>query len=452
MWDAPASNAGIEEIHLFRKSGDHTTVTDMDAFRTEAEQIATVSVDVVQYTDAQVASGTYTYGAFSYNSAGYGPGDLTDGAVEVQASGNTQKFLDLGLLAPTFDASSGGTCEVSGGQEGTPVPATLYCPDLDYGGFLQSTFYHEPYFHVTRFRSSVYDYAVLDDWYHVAFTRGSNDDLGTGAMYINGELISVGTLMDTIGSNGNLSIGALNASSWSPDQTFNGRIDQPAVWSRALSNEEMASIYNEGNGLAHSDWSDSLKQGSDFVGEFTEELGLVYDGNTATQYGECTNLATGESFRNNIEETNRHNNSSDSRPYTVEGGKVSPHAFTPCYFDELVYPLTGTNQEAVNFCAENAQNTQRIILGQVHMNGNDLGLGPWTLSAWVSPHGLGYGKHQRLVLQNDDGITPITYEGEQYFEDSGTIFSDYSGYSGGNAYANFRVAFTGLVKPSDIGL
>ena len=449
MWDAPASNAGIEEIHLFRKNGDHTTVTDMDAFRTGAEQIATVSLGAVQYTDAQVASGTYTYGAFSYNSAGYGPGDLTDGAVEVQASGNTQKFLDLGLIAPTFDTSSGGTCEVSGGQEGTPQdPATLYCPDLDYGGFLQSTFYHDPYYHVTRFRSSVYDYAVLDDWYHVAFTRGSNDDTGTGAMYINGELISVGTLMDSIGTNGSLTIGALNASSWQPDQTFNGRIDQPAIWSRALSSEEMASIYNEGNGLAHNAWSDSLKQGSDFVGEFAEELGLGSDG--TTEYGECTNLATGESFRQNIIETKEINGPSDSRPYTVAGGKVSPHAFTPCYFDELVYPLTGTNQEAINFCTEDAQNTQRIILSDVHMNNNDLGLGPWTLSAWISPHGLGYGYHQRLMLQDQN--TRITYEGEEYFEDSGVIFSDYSGYSGGNAFANFRVAFTGLVKPSDIGL
>lgn len=442
LWDSPASTAGIDELHLFRKNGDHTAQSDMDVFRDGANQVATVSIGATTYTDVQVSVGTFTYGVFAYNSAGYGPGDLTDSVVTVEEPVDEleEDFIQLGLSTPTFDESSGGTCEISQGQSGTPDPATLYCPDLDYGGFLQATYYHSPYYFVTRFRSSVYNQEVLDDWYHVAFTRGANDDASTGAMYINGNLISVGTLMNSIGrTNNHVIFGAMAQSSWTPDNIFNGRMDQPCVWEqRALSTAEIKEIYNSGNGLAYDSWSAGVKNGATFVAEFNEDIG--FDG---TQYGDVVNLVDGVSFRDTYVKSHAGSNG-QHRSFTPHSGKVSSLAFSPVYIDDLIYPLTITNAEAQATAARYVHQPQWIEADY------SLQEGPYTLSAWVSPHGLPYGKNTTDILKGTP--SKFTFEGEEYMQVNGTVFSDYSGYSNGNAFANFAVNFNGKVTLSDVGL
>jgi hypothetical protein len=59
----------------------------MDAFRTDASLVASESVGSAnasqEYIETDVPTGEYTYGAFSKNSGGFGPGDLTDSTITV---------------------------------------------------------------------------------------------------------------------------------------------------------------------------------------------------------------------------------------------------------------------------------------------------------------------------------------------------------------------------------
>ena len=86
-WTNPASVDDIDTIEVYRKTGDHTAVTDMDAFRSGATLAASVAVGTAsttqEYTENDVAAETYTYGAFSKNAGGFGPGDLTDATIVV---------------------------------------------------------------------------------------------------------------------------------------------------------------------------------------------------------------------------------------------------------------------------------------------------------------------------------------------------------------------------------
>jgi hypothetical protein len=341
------------------------------------------------------------------------------------SSPGVKTFAELNLTPPTFNESSGGTCESSGGQAGTPDPATLYCPDLDYGGFLQSTFYHSPYAYRTSFRSSVYVDAVLDDWYHITFTRSAD----TGAMYINGELISVGTLMNSIGrTNNNFYLGCVKASSWTPDYFFNGKLDQIGLWDRALDSAEVSQLYNSGTGLPHTSWDAALKTDTSYVLEFDQDIGL----SSGSSYGTLTNSADGSDVTSLIK-----NQQSSARSFMQTGGKISNYAFTPVYEDDLVYPIQDT--AAASAAAARYRPAQYMIIPET------LGYAdPWSLSVWVSPHGLGYGK--QTAEQIAGTTSAFTYDNESWRSTYGVLFSDYSGYSNGNALANFSISFNGKFR------
>ena len=77
-WGNPADSSGIVGNYIYRKTGDHTTVTDKAAFRTGAVNVGSVGPDVAEFVDVAVPDGEYTYGVFSYNESGCGPGDLAD--------------------------------------------------------------------------------------------------------------------------------------------------------------------------------------------------------------------------------------------------------------------------------------------------------------------------------------------------------------------------------------
>jgi len=95
-------NANIDEIHIFRLNGDQSATYPLNNGIVSADQ-ATAFVNAYSaensgsitpinssdsttldyaalgqatYSDESVASGTYTYGVFSKNVAGYGPGDV----------------------------------------------------------------------------------------------------------------------------------------------------------------------------------------------------------------------------------------------------------------------------------------------------------------------------------------------------------------------------------------
>lgn len=82
-WDSPENLTGIEALHIYRKSGDHSDVTDLALFRAGAVLVGSVSADATEYVNTQVSLGSFTYGVFSHNSSGYGPGDLANEVFEV---------------------------------------------------------------------------------------------------------------------------------------------------------------------------------------------------------------------------------------------------------------------------------------------------------------------------------------------------------------------------------
>lgn len=87
-WTNPATVGDIDTIEVYRVSGDSTGVSDMEAFRASAgNPVASVAVGAAgatqETTEQDVPTGEYTYGAFSKNAGGFGPGDLTDTTIVV---------------------------------------------------------------------------------------------------------------------------------------------------------------------------------------------------------------------------------------------------------------------------------------------------------------------------------------------------------------------------------
>ena len=87
-WTNPATVSDIDTIDLFRKAGDHTASSISDAdFRSGADTVSSEAVGAAnasqEYTENNVAAGEYTYGAYSKNAGGYGPGDRTDSTIVV---------------------------------------------------------------------------------------------------------------------------------------------------------------------------------------------------------------------------------------------------------------------------------------------------------------------------------------------------------------------------------
>jgi hypothetical protein len=92
----------------------------------------------------------------------------------------------------------------------------------------------------------------VDTWYHLAWTfTGSNS-----TCYLNGN--SVGTI--TKGS-GNASETAFRIGWYGigDERYWNGYIDEFGIWSRALTSDEISTLYNSGNGLQYPFTTTSIK-------------------------------------------------------------------------------------------------------------------------------------------------------------------------------------------------
>ncbi len=85
----------------------------------------------------------------------------------------------------------------------------------------------------------------LNTWHHLLIRRTS----GTYELFFNNGLIA--TAYSTAGSSSTapLLIGRRNAAD-GRNFSLNGRIDEVAIWSRSLANEEIETLYNGGQGLA----------------------------------------------------------------------------------------------------------------------------------------------------------------------------------------------------------
>ncbi|MFA5357396.1 MAG: LamG domain-containing protein [archaeon] len=80
---------------------------------------------------------------------------------------------------------------------------------------------------------------ITEKWYQIVLTYGGGNDVNT---YVNGEFkqtVSLGGIpLNT--ANSNLTIGRFTTST---DKYFNGTLDEISIWSRALSQEEIRTLY-----------------------------------------------------------------------------------------------------------------------------------------------------------------------------------------------------------------
>jgi hypothetical protein len=71
-------------------------------------------------------------------------------------------------------------------------------------------------------------------WHHIAATRSS----GAVSLYMDGELIGSGTQTVDVSNSGSFKIGK-----WYFESSFNGKIDDVRIYSRALSQQEITEHY-----------------------------------------------------------------------------------------------------------------------------------------------------------------------------------------------------------------
>lgn len=93
----------------------------------------------------------------------------------------------------------------------------------------------------------------VDKWCHLVGTYDRTLTTDRIKIYLNGELKGVnnGVDLDIITNTGVLRIG-----SWRDfgNAHFNGYIDQTAIWSDALTQQQISVLYNSGQGLPYSSW------------------------------------------------------------------------------------------------------------------------------------------------------------------------------------------------------
>lgn len=82
----------------------------------------------------------------------------------------------------------------------------------------------------------------MNRWYHVVVSN----DTGNIKWYLNGSLDGESGIIN-LRFTGNAMIGRDNISGY--NRSFLGRIDEMAIWNRALSKEEVQLLYNQGKGL-----------------------------------------------------------------------------------------------------------------------------------------------------------------------------------------------------------
>ena len=92
----------------------------------------------------------------------------------------------------------------------------------------------------------------VDTWYHLVFINaGDGKDL---KIYINGTDVTAstvtftGTIFEGLATN-NINFG--NSYSGAPSSYFDGTLDSPAIWGRALTSGEVTILYNSTNGLTY---------------------------------------------------------------------------------------------------------------------------------------------------------------------------------------------------------
>ena len=88
----------------------------------------------------------------------------------------------------------------------------------------------------------------VDTWYYCVFRRDSSDNI---TLYVNDTSWASGTKAGEINNANDFVVGAQELTAGIGASSFTGKIDEVAVWSRAITTGEMTELYNSGAGLQY---------------------------------------------------------------------------------------------------------------------------------------------------------------------------------------------------------
>jgi len=91
-----------------------------------------------------------------------------------------------------------------------------------------------------------YTWPSYDTWYHIAITKETK----TFKFYINNTLAGTATVTGTYNDNTSAEVRLCNMQKYT-DNYLDGALDEVGVWTRAITTDEISSLYNSGNGLSY---------------------------------------------------------------------------------------------------------------------------------------------------------------------------------------------------------
>ena len=281
-------------------------------------------------------------------------------------------------------------------------------------------------------RSAIFEEMIPEKWYNLVFSATPNSS-GNSVLrlYINSILCSQAVLHAGQIANDNLDllVGAIRQSSWDLDYAFNGKIDQVSFWARGLGVSDVEEIYNNGNGSPYSSFSPGLKTNMRTCLEFDNPSTVTTSAHAANTPGVIVN-----GFGHQV---NRHNDGTptdagimtigapfSNHPITQPGGKVSAHAFTPCYLPGMrdgINPSTGveyTSSEITNFYSQSTRKVTALHINNPsasprHIPGDHQN---YSVSCWLKREGRAVGYYSSS--SNIKG------------SNAGYLVSEYAGWSG----------------------
>ena len=200
-------------------------------------------------------------------------------------------------------SANGVATEIASSSANLPlsVSAWVYPDDgtseqLVFGFYKNSGFANGPsvWFGVTDFKFAYYDQGVttvhssstyeINNWHHVVLTISATR---AGVLYVNGS--SALTFSGAYNSGGldmfsiAVDYDSDEGSAGDPNQFFNGKIDEVAVWNDELTSAEVTAIYNSGNMLNVSSDSGNYASAANLQGyyRFNEGSGTSLQDNSS---------------------------------------------------------------------------------------------------------------------------------------------------------------------------
>ena len=347
---------------------------------------------------------------------------------------------EIGIPEPDInnETSGQGSFRVLSWPNLASLSITTESESVVQGGFLfAQTYTRTPNVKSHILSSSVFNQMIPEKWYFMTLASIDNSD-GNRCLrlYVNGVLCSqvvVNSAQET--TDHDLIIGAVRASSWQLDYAFNGKIDQPTFWNEGLTPGLIADIYNGGAGLSYNNMPSGLKSKITACYEFDSAAVVSSNTHTSTSANSMPNA-----FGYNVEKVNNQDApilkvgaEFVNHPITRPGGKVSAHAFTPCYLPGMrtgINPITGfeyTSQELSNFYS---QSSRKVAVLDPNLN-IDKNLSNFSVSCWLRREGraVGYTSSPNVIKGSGTGFIISEYNGW-----SSTKNSKLSMYSLGPSY------------------